>query len=82
MCHFTAPLPLVLDDVESSESIIDVGSTISVGTHDNPHLITASTTASVQSLSLFYLAFIDGNGDAFVIGVSCSQLYIYDVYYV
>ena len=43
---------------------------ISVGMHTNPHFITASTKVMVDSFSFIYLAFIDGNNESFVIGVS------------
>ena len=68
ICQFTAPLPPALDDVRTN--YMDVDFIISVGTHENPHFITASTTASVELFSFVYLAFLDRNGDAFVIGVS------------
>ena len=68
MCQFTHPQPLVLSDVDNE--IYNVDFRISVGTSDNPHFITASTVAVVESLSLVFLAFVDGGDDAFVIGVS------------
>ena len=75
-CHFTSPLPLVLADVDSE--ILNVDFRISVGTSDNLHFITASTAAVVESLSLVFLAFVDGSNDSYVIGVSiCVWVWVW-----
>lgn len=68
MCHFTSPVPLALDDIENQ--ILNVDFRISIGVRTNPHYITASTTVIVDSFTFVFLAFIQANGESFVIGVS------------
>ena len=68
VCHFSSPFLLALADVDNE--ILNVNFRISVGTSDNPHFITASTAAVVESHSLVFLAFIDGSDDSYVMGVS------------
>ena len=63
-----SPLPLALDDIKNQ--LVNVDFRISVGIHTNPHFITASTTLMVDLFSFIYLAFVDGNEESFVIGVS------------
>lgn len=70
VCHFSTPSPLALGDVENHDQVVDGILAISVGTHINPHFITASVTVGVESLSLVFLAFLDGSNNSHVIGVS------------
>ena len=65
-----SPLPLALDDIKNQ--LINVHFRISIGLHTNPYFITASTTVVMDSFSFIYLAFVDGNEESFVIGVSIA----------